>query len=276
FYDHLITFGKEVTYLWLRPKTQSAYWFFFNRYFAFLGNIVVIVLEQMDLSSDAFPISCRRFNLFRQILLVLNQVLVCILLTLRTYALYNCSFRILTYMVGSGMVLAAIACVCCCLLCQFIVDDDTAWDKWALFGQKSAPGQEVSGCHIGLSHLAGAWEALFAYDSILFGLTMFRTWKNRSEFLFSQAKNSLIYLLFRDGAIYFAVMAFANLANILTFYPFMRGGLSTFASGISVTMISRLMLNLHENANAGIYSTMTHNTHMEYISPPVEIELDTI
>ncbi|KAG5734400.1 hypothetical protein E4T56_gene7159 [Termitomyces sp. T112] len=83
----------------------------------------------------------------------------------------------------------------------------------------------------------------------------------------------------KDGAIYFAVMAFANLANILTFYlcgPFMRGGLSTFASGISVTMISRLMLNLHENANAGIYSTMTHNTHMEYISPPVEIELDTI
>ncbi|KAG5734401.1 hypothetical protein E4T56_gene7158 [Termitomyces sp. T112] len=56
FYDHLITFGKEVTYLWLRPKTQSAYWFFFNRYFAFLGNIVVIVLEQMDLSSDIIPL----------------------------------------------------------------------------------------------------------------------------------------------------------------------------------------------------------------------------
>ena len=46
---------------------------------------------------------------------------------------------------------------------------------------------------------------------------------------------------------------------------------------MSVTMISRLMLNLHENADTGIYST-THviSTHIEYLSRPQEIELDTI
>lgn len=43
-------------------------------------------------------------------------------------------------------------------------------------------------------------------------------------------------------------------------------------------MISRLMLNLHENANAGIYSAspQVFSTHMEYRSPPLEVELDTI
>uniref|UniRef100_A0A0W0FB88 Uncharacterized protein n=1 Tax=Moniliophthora roreri TaxID=221103 RepID=A0A0W0FB88_MONRR len=52
-------------------------------------------------------------------------------------------------------------------------------------------------------------------------------------------------------------MVLANLANILTFYlcgPFMRGGLSTFVSCISVTMLYRLMLNLHSNADTGLYT----------------------
>ncbi|KAG6872734.1 hypothetical protein C0995_007055 [Termitomyces sp. Mi166 len=58
----------------------------------------------------------------------------------------------------------------------------------------------------------------------------------------------------------------------------MSGGLSTFAGSISVTMISRLMLNLHEKANTGIYSTTTNvtSTNMEYLTPSAEIELDTI
>ncbi|KAJ8453745.1 hypothetical protein ONZ45_g19585 [Pleurotus djamor] len=53
-----------------------------------------------------------------------------------------------------------------------------------------------------------------------------------------------------SGALYFAVMVLANLLNILTFYlpsPLLRGSLATFASLTSVTMISRLLLNLHVN-----------------------------
>ncbi|KAK7455230.1 hypothetical protein VKT23_011103 [Stygiomarasmius scandens] len=58
---------------------------------------------------------------------------------------------------------------------------------------------------------------------------------------------SLMQVLIADGSLYFVVMALANLINILTFYlaePAFRGGLSSFASCISVTMMSRLMLNL--------------------------------
>ncbi|GLB40132.1 hypothetical protein LshimejAT787_0800030 [Lyophyllum shimeji] len=201
-------------------------------------------------------------------MLVFNQVLVCILLTLRIYALYSRSFRILAYMVGSGAILVAISC-------------------WALFGQKSAPAQQASGCHIGLSsitaiHLAAAWEALFVYDTILFVLTMAKTWKGRHAYAITRASVPIIYLVFRDGAIYFAVMALANLTNIMTFYfcgPFMRGGLSTFASAISVAMMSRLMLNLHETADAGIYSTTrtnVTNTNMDVECPTTGVELDTL
>jgi hypothetical protein len=79
--------------------------------------------------------SCRHYNLYRQILLIVNQVLVCgtcqrppfffptfrthfysmlcptVLLTLRIYALYNRSKPILAYMLISGAILAGVACV---------------------------------------------------------------------------------------------------------------------------------------------------------------------
>ncbi|RDB26178.1 hypothetical protein Hypma_006408 [Hypsizygus marmoreus] len=268
FYDHLVTFGNEVDYLWRRPKTQSAYWFFFNRYFAFFGNIAVTILGFTTLPAQRFAFAAHSFNFTTASLSQLQTVLVCVLLTLRIYALYSCSLRILAYMVGSGAILVGVSC-------------------WALFGQKSAPAEQGSGCHIGLSsdtaiRLAGAWEALFVYDSILFTLTMIKTWRGRHDFSINRASVPIIYLIFRDGAIYFAVMALANLANIMTFYfcgPFMRGGLSTFASAISVTMMSRLMLNLHETADAGIYSTTRSgftSTNMEYDTPVGPVELDTL
>ncbi|KAG6836903.1 hypothetical protein H0H93_001490 [Arthromyces matolae] len=170
FYDHFITFDLEVEYLWRRPKTQSAYWFFLNRYVGFFGNVAVTALSQSNLSFD---------------------VLICILLTLRIFALYNRSRRILAYMFGSGVVLVGVAC-------------------WTLFGQKHIPQQHFKsdGCHVGLArisaiHLASAWEALFVYDSIIFGLTMFKTWKNRNEFVISLPKNSIVYYVFRDGFVLF-------------------------------------------------------------------------
>jgi len=64
-------------------------------------------------------------------------------------------------------------------------------------------------------------------------------------------------------------MASCNLANILTFYfagPFLRGGLSTFASSISVTLMSRLTLNLHRTADKGLLSTDATNTEDRFTS----------
>jgi hypothetical protein len=42
----------------------------------------------------------------------------------------------------------------------------------------------------------------------------------------------------------------------LSIQPFLKGGLSSFASSISITMMSRLMLNLHEGAIKGLDSTV--------------------
>ncbi|KAJ7214358.1 hypothetical protein GGX14DRAFT_443792 [Mycena pura] len=69
------------------------------------------------------------------------------------------------------------------------------------------------------------------------------------------------------------MMALANLSNIGSFYfggPLFRGSLSTFASCTSVTMVSRLMLNLHEQAAIGIMSDMQMDTTPDN-TPPLQI-----
>lgn len=263
YYDHFLTFEGEVEFIWKRRKSHSSLWFFLNRYLAFFGNLVVTVLGFTTLSDT----SCRHYSLFRQILLIVQQVIVCTLLTLRTYALYGRSSRVLRFLLGSGFVLAGV-----CL--------------WAMFGQKSAPSQIGSGCHIGLSkvtaiRLASAWEALFVYDCFIFGLTVAKAWSTRRDHDITGINVPLVTLVLRDGALYFAVIGFGNFMNMVSFYfggPFLRGGLSTFASNLSVTMMSRLMLNLHESAEEGNLSTVQTNTNVDYASnyETGVVELDTV
>ncbi|KAF9077915.1 hypothetical protein BDP27DRAFT_1441256 [Rhodocollybia butyracea] len=291
--------ADEVQYLWKRPVSASTALFFVNRYFACFGNAVVTISL---FSSGLNDSSCAPFHLFRELLLVLTQVFVCgkvpvilvdiedtidspadlVLLTIRIYALYHCSKRILIYMLVTGFTLAGLAI--------FSI----------FFGQSSQSKQTGTGCHTQLPlitsirtlkllffspfqlssaiEVAAAWEALFLYDSMLFIMTLRKAQKTRHELHLERRGISLITIILRDGSMYFGVMAFANLINISTFYypdvrapephtnlhgtrtnpaqqQFLRGAMSTFASATSVTMMSRLMLNLHQIASSGLYTS---------------------
>ena len=80
-----------------------------------------------------------------------------------------------------------------------------------------------------------AWIAQAVFDMIIFGLTVYRTLQTRR---FRDGRglllsgSGLVDLVWRDGAMYFVVMAMSNVANIVTFYLLtdgLRGVLSTFA-----------------------------------------------
>jgi len=61
----------------------------------------------------------------------------------------------------------------------------------------------------------------------------------------------LLDMILRDGSLYFAVMALANLTNIFTFYfavGTFKGSFSAAASCIASSLCSRLVLNLYEAA----------------------------
>lgn len=51
--------------------------------------------------------------------------------------------------------------------------------------------------------VAAAWEALLAFDSIIFGLTLYKTWKTRRDYAHTGIEMPLISLLLRDGTMQF-------------------------------------------------------------------------
>ncbi|KAJ6564974.1 hypothetical protein DFH09DRAFT_1145416 [Mycena vulgaris] len=263
YWDHLITLRDEVRFLWRKAKTRSTFYFFVNRYLACFGDVVITVFQFTSVPASV----CRHVNLFRQLLLIINQCIVCVLLTLRIYALYGLDKRVYLGMLGVGAVLLAVSC-------------------WALIGKNGVPEPDVVGCHIAESqrigvYMAVPWEALFIYDVLIFIALFYKTFAKRKESRMMWRSNSIINLLIRDGAIYFVIMALMNLANILTYYiagPLLRGSLSTMASCMSVTLTSRLMLNLHSVDRTGIFSATSRleSSYSSTYDSSRDIELDTL
>ncbi|KAG2358161.1 hypothetical protein BDR07DRAFT_308303 [Suillus spraguei] len=101
-YDHMSTLPEEITFIWCRPKAFSAILFFVNRYVALLANIFYLFSNFLPISNKRFVFqvlqyllscstkaSCSKYLLANQVLLVSQQVFICIVLFLRTYALYG-------------------------------------------------------------------------------------------------------------------------------------------------------------------------------------------
>lgn len=106
-YDYMATIQEEIVFIWRRPKALSAIFFLLNRYVALLSNICGLVMDFVPISDK----SCLKYALYRQLAILLQAVIVCIIMTIRTYALYGCSKRLLAWMAIVMIALAGLACV---------------------------------------------------------------------------------------------------------------------------------------------------------------------
>lgn len=260
YYDHILTFPAEVSHVWSQRISAITVLFLLNRYVAFFGNMVVPMITFSGLISST---SCTSATYVRQGLLVLSQILVSMTLATRIIALYHSSRHIIALVVGSGTILAGLTC-------------------WSLVGQHATFIPGAPGCYFSTSestgvHLALAWETQALFDALVFALTVTRTFKMRTlhNMEIRLSGMGLLDVFLRDGAIYFAVMALANLANIFTFYfamPAFKGFLSTPASCVSVTLCSRLVLHLYEVATPVSESSLESTSAVNFTT---RIELGT-
>ncbi|ESK82162.1 hypothetical protein Moror_14478 [Moniliophthora roreri MCA 2997] len=284
YWDHILTLPIEIKYLWKRPRFISSYLFFIHRYFSAFANIVVIFSLFSSRTFLESP-SCKPLEQVREGVLVVAQVIVLLIMTLRIYALYGCSKRLLRILLGVLVILLSAA-------------------AFATFYDPGGEELEPVRCHTQRDfqrsiQTAGAWEVLFVYDTLIFLLACYKAYQTRKEFEMFKARLPLTNIVIRDGALYFWAMSMANLANILTFYvsftemririltfysdaypqPFMRGGLASMASSISVTLVSRLMLNLHEITDTGaMYQFTTHQieTRLQFYERSILADSDNI
>ncbi|KAH9945992.1 uncharacterized protein BXZ73DRAFT_95505 [Epithele typhae] len=222
YYDFALTFFSEIEYFWSPPVLSPTFFLYLTtRYFGLLGPL---------------PVFLESFGIFPESSLCTHRDVV--LLTLRTYALYNLDKKVLAlllfiYLGGAVQCLTAVLTTNSPLTTHDIL------------------GFAYPGCDTSLNmdqgiHLSLAWSAMLWFDCAIFGLTLNKAIEMRLEIT-----GGLLETIFRDGTVYFAILIVINIANTLTFLltppvsP-MKGMLTTLTNVLSVTLTSRLMLNLRD------------------------------
>jgi len=231
-YDHLLTFESEVDFVWRKPKRLSFFLFVALRYVSLLSNIGTVALRFGPVPLER----CHEAALGNIALIILQSALVGNILTLRVYAMYSFSKTVLLFLIITGLATVFMG-------------------FWSITGETWVLATQVPGCDYPVSkasaiRMAGAWEAQFFFDLIVFVFTVVRSYNQPFKI-----PGSILSYMVRDGALYFAVLSLINLGNILMYYlgdPYMAASLSWFTSTLSVTMVSRLMLHLHQVADLGI------------------------
>ncbi|KAJ7230187.1 hypothetical protein GGX14DRAFT_410080, partial [Mycena pura] len=115
--------------------------------------------------------------------------------------------------------------------------------------------------------LAGGWEAIIACDVLVFLLTLWKAYTQRcSNSALMFRSTSLVERMWRDGVMYFGLIVFVNTANLFTLYfgdTLLSGFLCWFTTSLSMTLLSRLILNLHEACMIGIDTEEPNTVNLE-------------
>ncbi|KAJ6596180.1 hypothetical protein DFH09DRAFT_128587 [Mycena vulgaris] len=251
FWDHLLTLGikwrthhpTDLTPLQTRKSTSYGHDESLQVLTHFSSSAIShseVIFPGYFSCSSRSPKTCLVWSLVYEVTILAIQFVICCVILLRMYALYGRGRRLLCALVVVGIALMAAA-------------------AYNTLGQQATTITVLPGCHPYLGattayHLASTWVSLLIFDGMIFGLTVCHGWSTRRS-LGIHRTTPLHTLIVRDGALYFGVMVLSNLANILTFVtnlPILPGSLATFATCISITMMMRLMLNLHEHAERGV------------------------
>jgi len=233
-YDYFLTFSDEVSCIWMRPKTSTSYLFFVNRYLTLFGHLALLV--------GVFPLSnqaCSGFLLYRQLLLVVLQVTICAMMSIRVYLLWGRSRMMLFILIGLNVSLLGVAI-------------------YSLASEGPRTTTMLIGCTLsttseGAIHVAIGWMALLAYDIIVLALLVAKTYSRFIESNLVRSNSSpLLTIVFRDGLLYFGAMVLSGIPNLLSYFlfpPILRGSLSTFANSLAAVIMSRIIFNLHQAAD---------------------------
>lgn len=182
------------------------------------------------------PAFCEGLHTYHEWFVMVVQTHAGILCLLRVYALYGRSRHILGLLLflGTGSIVTAMA---------------------SLFSSRKGGGETIPvispfvGCaqytpHIGGRYAAIAWTGVLVFDGMVFFLTLYKA--------FTIGRGvKLLYVIVRDGTMYFSALSFMNLGNIMTLRfapPLLKTSTTTFTNVLSTTLVTRLVLNLRERA----------------------------
>jgi len=245
-YDHFITFDDEVKFIWLGHKKFVSYLFLLNRYLTPLGFAININAYTYPKWT---PEICAHFVRYEGSMTVIGLSVSSLIMAARVIAMYY----------GNRPVLAFITILWCILV---------GVNAWLLtWGIPVVHPQGIRGCSMIYSPVIGGWAAAAAwlpllYDTSVVALLMYRTRSISRGKVAGQSR--IVTTLIKDGLMYYSVILAANVtlvSMIIKSDPGIKNICAQFQLLITVTMISRITLNLrrnmHGNPDPTSFATMS-------------------
>jgi len=235
YYDYILTFPLERERFWKHSKiTWVSALFLLNRYIIIFGSIPVIFEYFGDFSEQ----SCHTLQTYHQYLELGTQIVIALILALRTYTVYERRKWVLWLLIVS--------------CCSGLLSGITCVILSGAHGSKLSPPSlpfPLHACDLSLSskqgyYLAGAWSSVLIFDTLICILTLVRAMK-----LEEMWSSNLLKVALRDGIVYFVALAGFVLSNILMFIladPALKGLTTTMTNVLSSILVVRLMLNLRD------------------------------
>lgn len=235
YYDYVLTFADEVRYFWNTSRMSTfAMLFLVSRYISLVSHVPIAVMAL----GTPDPLICNRLRQYHQILTGLIMIIVSMLLVIRTYGLCFCNRQILHR-------LLAILGVVCVVGAVLVITGQAI--------SPMTPGGDVNdtcGFQLGGKSryfFAAGWSVITVFDSIIFWVTIRQAIYFRSV---PTIENSVFTLMAYDGVIYYGIVLFMYITNILSFLiasPQYQGFLTTATNVLSTSLMSRMMINIRHS-----------------------------
>jgi len=245
-YDHALTFGREIEYIWRRSLSIVTVLYLLTRY---LGDAVVIIGAYLCITDDASPNLCfRLFQVRAWGTLVYSWLTQCIM-QLRIYAMYGRSRRVLVLLLAAFLseVLAIVVIIWRTIgpTSKLVVSDEPY------------PGKHLcsfSGINKNFTYLfipVLCFEVLLFILAIRFSLGNMRNTKNGHS-ASGLRVDSFMSILVRDSILYF----FINLALCVVIMGLwrnitaMRANITIpFVMLVEIVVGTRMVINFKEHCN---------------------------
>ncbi|KAL5483594.1 hypothetical protein ACEPAI_8826 [Sanghuangporus weigelae] len=254
YFDMLVTFGDEVERIWKQRFTFATVLWFMNRYLSPLGYVVVIASFHMNWPKSV----CDRYVLFPEILKVFTAAAIGVIFILRLYSIYG----------GSMVILVTFSVL---LVAELVVKIWAFTDGTSVNLPPGLVGCVLTGRGNSNDRFVFTWIAELAFDSIVFIATFSRTliiYRRHRQ----GAAIPLIKIMMRDGIIYFLVIFVANAVTVVLFIPDLKAVNASFSTLITSLMVSRLILNLRNQAMRPRANVMSYPSSSQQIHTDQEIQ----
>ncbi|KLO14336.1 hypothetical protein SCHPADRAFT_939628 [Schizopora paradoxa] len=283
YYDHIITFPQEFRKVWRQRLSFLNILFLINRYTTSLGYIPIIYFTFRSTNTNSItgvqhvcslPSSSFYYladDYYEYVVrhphndLCAQQKWNSVIVALRCYALYNRNRWVLYGVLSLGLAVFGAFIWATTVFVGIDLNFGGIYRTCVPDINGNGPNRDVP--------FKVAWLLAIVFDGVVFALTIFRTYQMSRIHKIRGTYGSLANLIMRDGSIYFFVMAVSYIIHIIlfvymntSFFADSTGNNAVLTHTISVTMMSRLILNINSygDRHARRQSTMRPNANLNF------------